>query len=122
MIKTPTILYIDDDLSSLLLLREQLRGTDINIITENIGKVGYNTYIETKDDIDLIILDVNLPNVNGYDLLLNIRNENDKIPIIMVTSTKFIENIDIVLTLGATEYLIKPISQKMILEIVKKYL
>lgn len=122
MIKNPTILYIDDDLSSLLLVKEQLRSSDINVITESNGKLGITTYLELKDEIDLVILDVHMPHINGYDLLLSIRKDNSKIPIIMVTATSFIENKDIILKLGASEYLVKPISQKDMLRIIKKYI
>lgn len=122
MTKNPTILYVDDDLSSLLLVKEQLRPYDINVITESNGKVGINTYVELKDEIDLIILDVHLPNINGYDILLSIRQTDKKTPIIMVTATSFVENKDLILKMGANEYLIKPISQKELLQIIKKYI
>ena len=122
MTKNPTILYIDDDLSSLLLLKEQLYDSDINIITESNGKLGFTTYMDLRDEIDLVMLDVHLPHINGYDLLLSIRKDNDKIPIIMVTATSFIENKDIILKLGANEYLVKPISQKDMMKIIKKYI
>ena len=122
MTKNPTILYIDDDLSSLLLMKEQLKSSDINVITESNGKLGITTYLDLKDEIDLVILDVHMPQINGYDLLLSIRKNNSTIPIIMVTATSFIENRDIILKLGANEYLIKPIPQREMLRIVKKYL
>jgi len=122
MNKNPTILYVDDDLSSLLLVKEQLKSTDINIITESNGRVSIDTYSKLKDEIDLVILDVHLPGINGYDVLLSIRQNNKKIPIIMVTATSFVENKDAILKLGANEYLIKPITQKNMLQIVKKYL
>ena len=122
MEKNPTILYIDDDLSSLLLLKEQLKPLDINVITENNGKLGINTYLESKEEIDLVILDVHMPGINGYDVLLTIRKDNKKIPIIMVTATSFVENKDVILKLGANEYLIKPISKKDIINTIKKYI
>jgi DNA-binding response OmpR family regulator len=122
MTKNPTILYVDDDLSSLLLMKEQLKSLDINIITESNGKVGITTFMELKDEIDLVILDVHLPNINGYDVLLSIRQNDEKIPIIMVTATSFVENKDLILKMGANEYLIKPIPLKELLKIIKKYI
>jgi DNA-binding response OmpR family regulator len=121
MTKNPTILYVDDDLSSLLLVKEQLRNTDINIITESNGKVGISIFNEMRDEIDLVILDVHLPNINGYDVLLSIRQTDKDIPIIMVTATSFVENKELILKMGANEYLLKPISQKDMLQIIKKY-
>jgi DNA-binding response OmpR family regulator len=122
MTKNPTILYVDDDLSSLLLVKEQLKSHDINVITESNGKVAITTYLELRDEIDLIILDVHLPNINGYDVLLSIRQNDKKIPIVMVTATSFVENKELILKMGANEYLIKPISQKDLLHIIKKYI
>ncbi len=122
MTKNPTILYIDDDLSSLLLLKEQLKSLDINVLTESNGKMGINSYMESKEDIDLVILDVHMPGINGYDVLLTIRKDDKKIPIIMVTATSFVENKEAILKLGANEYLIKPISKKDVLSVIKKYI
>lgn len=119
MKKALTILYIDDDLSSLLSVREELIQYGISVLTENNGKTGINTYEESSDEIDLIIIDVHMPIINGYDILITIRNNDSKIPIIVVTSNKYIENKDKILKLGANEYLTKPFDKKNLLKLIK---
>ena len=120
MKKALTILYIDADLSSLLSVKEELLQHGITVLTENNGKSGINTYEESSDEIDLVIIDVHMPTINGYDILITIRNNDNKIPIIVVTSNKFVENKDKILKLGANEYLSKPLDKKELLKIIKK--
>lgn len=120
MKKALTILYIDDDLSCLLSVKEELIQHGITVLTENNGKCGIDTYEESSDEIDLVIVDVHMPTINGYDILITIRNNDNKIPIIVVTSNKFVENKDKILKLGANEYLSKPLDKKELLKIIKK--
>ena len=120
MKKALTILYIDDDLSSLLSVKEELIQYGITTLTESNGKCGISTYEDSYDDIDLVIIDVHMPNINGYDILISIRNDNETIPIIVVSSTKFIENKDKILKLGANEFLPKPFDKKELLKLIKK--
>lgn len=120
MKKSLTILYIDDDLSSLLSVKEELIQYGITVITENVGKCGLNTYEESTDEIDLIIVDVHMPNINGYDILLSIRNQNKDIPIIMVSSQKLIVNKENIIKMGANEYFTKPFDKKILIKTVSK--
>jgi len=122
MKNVPKILYVDDDLSSLILLKEQLRNENIEIVTASNGKTGLALYQEFKDELKLVILDIHMPSINGYDMLLGIRKENPDVPIIMITATSFIENKDTILKLGADEYVIKPVPQHDMLKLIKKYL
>jgi response regulator RpfG family c-di-GMP phosphodiesterase len=67
-----TILYVDDDLNSLKLIKEQVKyiDPDVNIITESKGEKAMDTFVNNVDNIDLVMSDVHLPNINGYDLLV----------------------------------------------------
>ena len=118
----PTILYIDDDLTSLKLLKTQLRNYDTNLITENNGNKGLDVFIENKNDIDLVILDINLHNIDGLFILSEIRKINNIVPVIMVTATNVLENISKYLESGATEYLIKPILKKDVNNLMMSYI
>ena len=73
---------------------------------------------------DLILMDVSMPNLDGYQLCKFIRNNSKliDIPIIMVTGkTGWIDRAKAKVS-GATDYLIKPFSQDELVEIVSKYM
>ena len=101
------ILIVEDDLSIAEIERDflEIEGFEISIITD--GLEGYKKAMEEK--FDLILLDLMLPNMNGYDICRNIRKEVD-VPIIMVTAKG--EETDKVrgLGLGADDYISKPFS------------
>ena len=119
-----TILYVDDDFNSLLLVKEQMKfiNPDIKVITESKGEDGIDTFRDYSEEIDLVIADIQIPNVNGYDLLLMVKKLKPNTPVIMVTASDSIRGNDYVIKkLGASEYLIKPMSKKLLSEIIEKY-
>ena len=101
------ILIIEDDLAIAEIERDflQIEGFEVVIATD--GLDGYKKAKEKK--YDLILLDLMLPNMNGYDICRNIRDEVE-VPIIMVTAKG--EDTDKVrgLGLGADDYISKPFS------------
>ena len=101
------ILIIEDDIAIAEIQRDflQIEGYEITIATD--GNQGYKSALEGH--YDLILLDLMLPGMNGYDICRNIRGQVD-IPIIMVTAKG--EDTDKVrgLGLGADDYIAKPFS------------
>jgi two-component system, chemotaxis family, chemotaxis protein CheY len=76
------------------------------------------------EDIDLLVTDLNMPNIDGYKLIENIRG-NDKykdLPIIILSSLSGDEDVQKGLAAGANSYLIKPFNTKRIQYEVSKYL
>ena len=75
-----------------------------------------------KQQIDLVLLDWNMPKLSGIDFLKNVRAiaKYAKLPIVMVTSESARYNVIEALKLGATDYIIKPINGKMFAEKISK--
>jgi two-component system chemotaxis response regulator CheY len=75
-----------------------------------------------KQQIDLVLLDWNMPKLSGIDFLKKVRaiNKYIKLPIIMVTSESAKYNVIEALKLGATDYIIKPINGKLFAEKISK--
>ena len=99
----------------------------VKIITFNLKRRGYKT-IEAcngldaldkfnNDDIDLIILDVMMPKMTGFELCQKLRLDEVKIPIIMLTAKGQEFDIDKGLKYGADDYLTKPFSPRKLMEI-----
>jgi len=101
------ILIVEDDIAIAEIERDflQIEGFDVTIVTD--GSDGYKTALTEK--FDLILLDLMLPGMSGYDICRNIRNKVD-VPIIMVTAKG--EDTDKIrgLGLGADDYISKPFS------------
>jgi DNA-binding response OmpR family regulator len=119
-----TVLYVDDDYNSLLLVKEQLKliNPDIKVITESRGEDAIDTFKDYINDIDLVIADIQIPNVNGYDLLLMVKKLKPETPVIMLTASNYNrENDYVIKKLGASEYLLKPLSKRFLSDIIEKY-
>jgi two-component system, OmpR family, response regulator len=113
------ILIVEDDLSIAELERDYLEvsGFRVKICTD--GVAGLNEIKENK--YDLVILDVMLPKMDGFDIL-RIVNENKDIPILLVSAKK--EEIDKIkgLSLGADDYITKPFSPGELVARVKTHI
>ena len=107
----PRILLIDDDTELTSLLKEVLSFEGFDVSEANNGEEGLN---QLTADIDLILLDVMMPKLNGMETLKRLR-ENWQTPVLMLTAKG--EEIDRVigLELGADDYLPKPFSDRELL-------
>ncbi|TDO98653.1 response regulator [Marinomonas balearica] len=105
------ILIIDDDTELTDLLKELLTFESFTISVAHDGEAGLD---KINDKIDIILLDVMMPKLNGIDTLRRIREKSD-IPVLMLTAKG--DEIDRVvgLELGADDYLPKPFSERELL-------
>lgn len=101
------VLIVEDDELIINLERDYLIASDFEVDTALDGKNGLKLYMD--NDYDLIILDVMLPEMDGFELCRIIRNESN-VPVMMITARK--EDIDKIrgLGLGADDYMVKPFS------------
>lgn len=102
------ILIIEDDLAILRGLKDNLEYESYEVLTAEDGEQGYCLIREKKPD--LIILDLMLPKMNGYEVCRKVRDEGVTTPILMLTARG--EEVDRVLglDLGADDYVTKPFS------------
>lgn len=103
-----TVLTIDDEEHILELLKYNLENNNYKVLQADSAEKGLN--IIEKNDVDIILLDLMLPGIDGLDFLKLIRaeNKNKNIPVIMLTAKN--DEIDTVLGLemGADDYIGKP--------------
>jgi DNA-binding response OmpR family regulator len=100
-----TILIIDDDEKLIRLLTDYIAGHDYNVISATTPSLGLS--LIDKSDPDLVVLDIMLPEMNGFDVCREIRLSND-VPIIMLTARGEVTDRIVGLELGADDYLAKP--------------
>lgn len=102
------ILIIEDDISILRGLKDNLEYEGYSVVTETNGKKGLILALNKK--IDLILLDIMLPGMNGYEICRKIKKEKPELPVIMITARG--SEMDKVsgLDIGADDYVTKPFS------------
>ncbi len=101
------ILFIEDELSLQQTLGEILRQEGFKVIAALDGKEGLERLGEEKPDI--ILLDLVLPKLDGFDVLKQIKADpaTKNIPVIVLTNLEGTEDVDRALEFGATTYLVK---------------
>ena len=114
-----TILIIEDEIELARVLASYLQKADYSVLIENRGDSGLSAWKNRKPD--LVILDLNLPGMDGLDIARAIRKEGET-PIIMLTAR--VEETDrlIGLELGADDYVTKPFSPREVVARVKTVL
>jgi DNA-binding response OmpR family regulator len=109
-----TILVVDDESRMRKLIKDFLIQKNFNIIEAEDGEKALKAYEENKEKIDLILLDVMMPKLDGWSVLRNIRQENKKLPIVMLTARAEEQDELFGFELGVDEYITKPFSPKIL--------
>ena len=122
LLKSKTILYIEDDISLQKNIKGILQHFFKTIYTADDGDEAYTIYIENQNKIDIIITDINMPNTDGITLCKSIREFDKKIPIVIVsayTNTDYLlDSID----LNIVSYITKPLTTNKTLKLLDKFL
>lgn len=109
-----TILVVDDESRMRKLIKDFLIQKNFNILEAEDGERALKIYDENKEKIDLILLDVMMPKLDGWSVLRNIRQENKKLPIVMLTARSEEQDELFGFELGVDEYITKPFSPKIL--------
>ncbi|HEY4787012.1 MAG TPA: response regulator [Bacteroidales bacterium] len=114
--QTSRILVVDDSSTNIVLLEAILNGQGYEIETAQSVKEAYQ--IIKKETVNLILLDLLMPRVSGYDFLKEIKgNESTKdIPVIIVSAVADVENRKKSIELGALDFINKPIDIQYFIE------
>jgi PAS domain S-box-containing protein len=116
-----TILIVEDDLTSLEYLKEIIEPTGATTILKKTGEEGYQAY-KANFSIDLILMDIRLPDISGIDIIKRIRKTDKKVKIIAQTAHAMGKDRSIALQAGANNYIAKPIRVDDLLLIMSKYI
>lgn len=114
------ILIVEDELRLAEILKKQLEEAGFSADTANDGYLGKQMI--ARNTYNLIILDINLPLINGYDLCREIRTTNKEVPIIMLTAFGTPENKISGFEYGADDYVVKPFDFRELLARINVFL
>lgn len=114
------ILVVDDDLELLRLIAFTLRQSGYLVLEAQDGQEGLA--VAARELPDLVLLDVNMPRVDGFELLERLRSTGSTVPVLMLTVRSSEEDQVRGLDLGADDYLTKPFSPRTLLARVRALL
>ena len=111
-------LVVDDSMVMRKVLIGALSRVQINDIDQAVDGVEAVDYA-AKNQYDVILMDWNMPNMNGLEAVIEIRASENKTPIVMVTTEAEKANIVTVLKAGANNYVVKPFEPNVIIDKIK---
>jgi len=118
-----TILVVDDSATMRSMLVSTLESLGpVNILQAPNGFEALR--ILPRQEINLMLTDINMPDINGLELLNFVRSNPlyKDLPVVIISTEGSRKDIDKGLSLGASEYLVKPFLPEQLLEIVRRYL
>lgn len=119
-----TILCIEDNPDNMMLLRRILEATGHSLIQAKTGLEGVS--VAENQEIDLILLDINLPDIDGYEVMRKIRSSQKpqlaSVPIIVCSANALKGDAQKALACGCNLYMTKPLDIHDLIEKVDTYL
>src|SRR5512138_1886673 len=103
-----SLLVVEDDPNILELLSASLRFAGFDVRSATSGSSALNAALEQRPD--LVVLDVMLPDVDGFDVIKRLRSEGDRVPVVFLTARDGTDDKVRGLTLGGDDYVTKPFS------------
>ncbi len=113
------ILVVDDDPTMVRLINVNLKLNDYEVLEATSGERALE--IIAREPLDLVVLDIMMPGVDGWQVLKNIRSreETKELPVILVTAKTQDSDVIRGWELGADEYIIKPFNPLLLVEVIK---
>ncbi len=115
------VLVAEDEDSNFLLLEAFLKDTGVQLLHAKDG-VEFLEIIDNDQNIDLVLLDINMPRMNGLNAIKIIRNSKKDMPVIAQTAYDLTYQREKCIEFGCNEFLTKPIKKEDLLNMVKRYL
>lgn len=115
-----TILIVEDNIINFRFLELALKSTKINIIHVTNGQEAIKI-CRSNSNLDLILMDIRLPEMSGYETTENIRAFNPTIPIIAQTGHEAEEDLQKCLNAGCNDYMRKPIITEQLIKVLHTY-
>ena len=112
------LLIIEDDEAIRMGLTYYLEQESFNVLEAKNAKIGLDLY---DNDIDIVLLDINLPDKNGFDLFKELKAKKD-VPIIFLTANDLEVSIVRGLDMGADDYITKPFKARELISRIKNVL
>lgn len=122
--ETPTIMVVDDSVSVRRVMTNLLKNAGWLVLDAKDGLDALDKLQNAEHSPDLFLLDIEMPRMDGYELLSSLRSrtEHRDTPIVMVTSRAGEKHRQKALRLGATDYVVKPYQDHELLSLIRRLL
>ncbi len=117
-----TILVVEDTETSIKFFDAALRRSEASLLWAKSGEEAISVLNDNIDIVDIVLLDLNLPGINGFEVLKYIRNVAPQLPVIVQTAYLFSGEKSTSFSMGANDFISKPIQLNELLENIAKYL
>ncbi len=114
------ILIVEDDFTSYIYLSKVLKNDKFLLVRVENGSQAVEL-VKNSPDIDLVLMDIRMPIMNGFEATIQIKNIRPELPIIAQTAYAFTEEKEKILAIGCDDYLSKPINHETLLKLIEKY-
>jgi len=123
VLKDKTVLIADDDVRNIFSLSKALERYKMNVLTAIDGKDALNQLRENKK-VDIILMDMMMPEMDGYETIQNIRKDPllKHIPVIAVTAKAMTGEREKCISAGASDYITKPVDGDQLLSLLRVWL
>jgi DNA-binding response OmpR family regulator len=118
--ETKRILLVEDDEALRFIVKDNLEQHDFIVDVAEDGAIALELFV--KSNFDLILLDVMLPKIDGFQVAQSIRKTDEQVPIIFLTARSMTEDRITGLTMGGDDYIPKPFSMEELLLKIKIFL
>jgi CheY-like chemotaxis protein len=122
-LKQKVMLLVDDDPGARKMLKIMLREANFGIVEAENGRDAL-TKLSRHPEIDLALIDINMPQINGIQLINIIRKQGEysRIPLIVVSAMTDQKSLVQSIKAGAQDFVVKPIDKKILIEKICKHL
>lgn len=117
------VLLVDDDIRNVFALSSVLEMAGMNVVFAENGLESL-TMLEEHPDVDLVLMDIMMPEMDGYEAIINIRKNplHHNLPLIALTAKAMKEDREKCLEIGASDYIAKPVEPDQLISLIKVWL
>ena len=123
VIKGKKVLIVDDDMRNIFALSSALQGYDMEVEVANDGQEAIEK-LEAMSDIDIVLMDIMMPVMDGYEATRYIRKQNKwaRLPVIALTAKAMMDDREKCIAAGASDYITKPVDMDRLISLMQLWL
>ena len=121
-LKGKSILVVEDEDSNYLLIENMLKGYDMKIIRAADGITAVDVFKKNGRTIDLVLMDIKIPGINGYEATKQIKKIKSMVPVIAQTAYALTSEKENCIEAGCDDYISKPYNKQELLSVMQKNL
>ena len=112
----PRVLLVDDDATLLRSFARSLKHAGFDVITADSAEAAYESFHQGR--VDVIVSDISMPHTSGVEMMDTLRQEDEDLPVVLMTGRPSVESAIRAMDSGAMRYLLKPVDRDELVSVV----